>query len=295
MKDFKAQDTWMVFKIMGEFVDGFETLRRLGPAVSFFGGARFTESDPEYRLAMEIAERVARAGYAIITGGGPGAMEAANRGAVAAGARSVGLNIKLPFEQGPNPFAKIRIDFDYFFARKVMFIRYAQAYICLPGGYGTLDEATEALTLIQTAKIRNFPVILVGREFWKGFVDWIDDTLVARGTISEDDAKIYSLVDTADEVLEIIHKSRDRARRNARHARSARTAAPVIQPRENTGPRERSSNGEEKIETETEFAKVVEKVVDRAVSKAVQSAKKPAPAGGVLGNVRRPRRRRRGA
>jgi uncharacterized protein (TIGR00730 family) len=133
MKDFRAQDTWMVFKIMGEFVEGFETLRRLGPAVSIFGGARFTEEDPEYQLAMDIAKRVARAGYAIITGGGPGVMEAANRGAVEAGARSVGLNIKLPFEQGANPFAKIRIDFDYFFARKVMFIRYAQAYICLPG------------------------------------------------------------------------------------------------------------------------------------------------------------------
>src|SRR5262245_58854801 len=245
MKDFRAQDTWMVFKIMGEFVEGFETLRRLGPAVSIFGGARFTEEDPEYKLAMEIAKRVAHAGYAIITGGGPGIMEAANRGAVEAGARSVGLNIKLPFEQGPNPFAKIRIDFDYFFARKVMYIRYAQAYICLPGGYGTLDEATEALTLIQTAKIRNFPVILVGRDFWKGIVGWIEGTLVKRGTISPEDAKIYSVVDTPDEVLEIIQKSRNRARKNARHRRGARAAAamPHIQPAEDTGPRE-PSNGE---------------------------------------------------
>jgi uncharacterized protein (TIGR00730 family) len=184
MKDFKTQDTWMVFKIMGEFVEGFEELRRLGPAVSIFGGARFPEDAPEYQLALEIAERLASAGYAIITGGGPGCMEAANRGAVMAGARSVGLGIKLPFEQGMNAFATTKLDFDYFFARKVMFIRYAQAYVCLPGGFGTLDEAFEALTLIQTAKIRNFPVILVGRKFWAGLIAWIDSTLVTLGTIS---------------------------------------------------------------------------------------------------------------
>jgi uncharacterized protein (TIGR00730 family) len=280
----------MVFKIMGEFVDGFETLRRLGPAVSIFGGARFTEGDPEYKLALDIAERLARAGYAIITGGGPGAMEAANRGAVLAGGRSVGLNIKLPFEQGPNPFAEVKIDFDYFFARKVMFIRYAQAYVCLPGGYGTLDEASEALTLIQTAKIRNFPVILVGREFWKGFVGWIEGTLLSRGTIGPDDAKIYSVVDTADEVLEIILKSRDRARRTARHRRAAR---PTIETRTDTGPRERA-NGEESLETPEDVQKVVEEAVGRAVTKAVKSAK-GAPPAGALANVRRPRRRRRRA
>ena len=239
MKDFRSQDTWMVFKIMGEFVEGFETLRRLGPAVSIFGGARFTEKAPEYRLALDIAERIARAGYGIITGGGPGVMEAANRGAVLAGARSVGLNIKLPFEQGANAFATTKIDFDYFFARKVMFIRYAQAYICLPGGYGTLDEVFEALTLIQTAKIRNFPVILVGRKFWKGLLDWIDSTLLGLGTISPEDRKIYSVVDTADEVLEIILKSRDRARRLSRKAAGHPAGDPAARGHGPAGPLER--------------------------------------------------------
>jgi uncharacterized protein (TIGR00730 family) len=293
MKDFKSQDTWMVFKIMGEFVDGFETLRRLGPAVSIFGGARFKEGSPEYKLAEEIAGKVAGAGYAIITGGGPGVMEAANKGAIAAGARSVGLNIKLPFEQGSNQYANVKIDFDYFFARKVMFIRYAQAYVCLPGGFGTLDEATEALTLIQTAKIRNFPVILVGRSFWKGLVAWIEDTLLRLGTISPEDTRLYSVVDTADEVVEIIQKTRDKARRHARGTRAERAAAvPVIQPREDTGPRERT-NGDEKMPTE--FAAVVERAVDRALTKAAHSGKKLPAAGSVLGNVRRPRGRRRRA
>lgn len=292
MKDFKSQDTWMVFKIMGEFVEGFETLRRLGPAVSIFGGARFTKAAPEYELAREIARRVARAGYGIITGGGPGCMEAANQGAVEAGARSVGLGIKLPFEQGMNAFATTTLDFDYFFARKVMFIRYAQAYICLPGGYGTLDEVFEALTLIQTAKIRNFPVILVGRTFWKGLLDWVDSTLIAAGTISPEDRRIYTVVDTADEVLDVILKSRDRARRNARHRPAERHA---IETREDTGPRERSANGEEKLETAADVEKVVQKAVGRAVTKAVQSAKLAPPGAGTLANVRRPRQRRRRA
>jgi uncharacterized protein (TIGR00730 family) len=291
MKDFKSQDTWMVFKIMGEFVDGFETLRRLGPAVSIFGGARFGADAAECKLAMAIAERVARAGYGIITGGGPGVMEAANKGAVNAGARSVGLNIKLPFEQGANQYAITKIDFDYFFARKVMFIRYAQAYICLPGGYGTLDEVFEALTLIQTAKIRNFPVILVGRKFWQGLIDWMQSTLLSLGTISTEDMKIYSVVDTADEVLEVILKSRDRARR---HARGRDSAKPAIQPREDTGPRERS-NGEEKLEVSADVAKVVEEAVDRAVTKVVQGKRMSGPAPGTLANVRRPRQRRRRA
>jgi uncharacterized protein (TIGR00730 family) len=291
MKDFRSQDTWMVFKIMGEFVDGFETLRRLGPAVSIFGGARFPQDAPECKLAQEIAERMARAGYGIITGGGPGVMEAANKGAVNAGARSVGLNIKLPFEQGANQYAVTKLDFDYFFARKVMFIRYAQAYICLPGGYGTLDEVFEALTLIQTAKIRNFPVILVGRKFWKGLLDWIDSTLLSLGTISAEDKKIYTVVDSADEVLEVILKSRDRARRNAKGKGRAK---PAIQPQENTGPRERS-NGEEKLEVSENVAKVVEEAVDRAFTKAAQSKNLASPAPGTLANVRRPRQRRRRA
>jgi uncharacterized protein (TIGR00730 family) len=209
MKDLKGRDTWMVFKIMGEFVEGFETLRELGPAVSIFGGARFRPEDAYYRLAVDVAERVAQAGYAVITGGGPGIMEAANRGAALAGAKSVGLTIKLPMEQGANPFVNIKVDFDYFFARKVMFMRYAQAYVCLPGGFGTLDEVSEALTLIQTAKIRNFPVILVGRSFWKGFVDWIRATLIPARTINPDDLDLFQVVDTPDEVVAIIRKSRD--------------------------------------------------------------------------------------
>jgi uncharacterized protein (TIGR00730 family) len=290
MKDFRAQDTWMVFKIMGEFVEGFEMLRRLGPAVSIFGGARFKNDAPECKLALEIAERVGRAGFGVITGGGPGVMEAANRGAVNAGARSVGLNIKLPFEQGANPYAVTKIDFDYFFARKVMFIRYAQAYICLPGGYGTLDEAFEALTLIQTAKIRHFPVILVGRKFWKGLLDWMESTLLPLGTISPGDRNLYSVVDTADEVLDIILKSRDKARRNAGKVRAKRQ----IEVREGTGPRERS-NGDDKLEMPAEVAQAVEDAVDRAVTKVVQSQKIAGPAPGTLANVRRPRQRRRRA
>ncbi len=241
MKDFRSHDTWMVFKIMGEFVEGFETLRRLGPAVSIFGGARFGETDPHYRMAVDIAERVARAGYAIITGGGPGVMEAANRGASLAGAKSVGLNIKLPFEQGANKFANTKVEFDYFFARKVMFIRYAQAYICLPGGFGTLDEVFEALTLIQTAKIRNFPVILVGRTFWRGLLDWIDSTLVPLKTISPDDRAIYTVVDTAEEVLEVIRQSRMRTRRELRRGGSDREIRPGLE----TGPREPTNGSAE--------------------------------------------------
>jgi uncharacterized protein (TIGR00730 family) len=297
MKDFKSQDTWMVFKIMGEFVEGFETLRRLGPAVSIFGGARFPQDAPEYALAREIAGRLARAGYGIITGGGPGCMEAANRGALEAGARSVGLGIKLPFEQGMNHYATTKLDFDYFFARKVMFIRYAQAYICLPGGYGTLDEVFEALTLIQTAKIRNFPVILVGRKFWSGLLHWIDTTLISLGTISPDDRKIYTVVDTAEEVLSVILKSRDRARRNARHRRVARGVGetrPPIETREDTGPREQSSNGDDKLEFAGDVEKIAEKAAILAVTKAVQSVKLP-PRAGTLANVRRPRQRRRRA
>jgi len=211
MKDLVGRDTWMVFKIMGEFVEGFETLRDLGPAVSIFGGARFRPEDPTYQLAVDVAERVARAGFSVITGGGPGVMEAANRGAALAGAKSVGLNIKLPFEQAGNPFANVKVDFDYFFARKVMFMRYAQAYVCLPGGFGTLDEVSEALTLIQTAKIRNFPVILVGREFWKGFTEWVANVMVPLNTVSPQDLNLFQTVDTPDEVVEIIQKSREKS------------------------------------------------------------------------------------
>ena len=211
MKDLKSSDTWMVFKIMGEFVEGFETLRTLGPAVSVFGGSRFTEDSPYYTLGVEVGRKLAKAGFAVITGGGPGIMEAGCKGAAGEGGEAVGLNIKLPFEQDANTFSTIKVDFDYFFARKVMFMRYAQAYVVLPGGFGTMDEFFEALTLIQTNKIRNFPVVLVGSDFWGGLLDWMGDRMVALGTISSDDRHIYSVVDTADEVLEVVQQGVSRA------------------------------------------------------------------------------------
>ncbi len=211
MKDFKTEDTWMVFKILGEFVDGFETLRKLGPAVSMFGGARFPEDSREYRLALEVAEALAREGYAVITGGGPGIMEAANRGAAMADAPSVGLLIELPWETSANPFVNVQVDFDYFFARKVMFMRYAQAYVVMPGGFGTLDEMFEALTLIQTAKIKNFPVILVDSPFWAGLISWIKDTLLVRKTISEKDLVLWKMADSAEEVVAILREARAKA------------------------------------------------------------------------------------
>jgi uncharacterized protein (TIGR00730 family) len=233
MKDLKSRDTWMVFKIMGEFVEGFETLRDLGPAVSIFGGARFKAGDPEYQLAVDVAERLAQEGYAVITGGGPGIMEAANRGAALAGAKSVGLNIKLPHEQGGNPFVNVKVDFDYFFARKVMFMRYAQAYVCLPGGFGTLDEVSEALTLIQTAKIRNFPVVLVGRSFWKGLVAWIKNTMIPAKTISPADLALFTLVDTPDEAVEAVRKGHAEfeKRRTEREDPDETASAPPPPPR----------------------------------------------------------------
>lgn len=231
MKDLKGRDTWMVFKIMGEFVEGFETLRDLGPAVSIFGGARFKSGDPCYQLAVDVAERLALAGYSVITGGGPGIMEAANRGAALAGAKSVGLNIKLPHEQGCNPFCNVKVDFDYFFARKVMFMRYAQAYVCLPGGFGTLDEVSEALTLIQTAKIRNFPVVLVGRKFWAGLVDWIKTTMIQYKTISPDDLDRFVVVDHPDEVVQAVQRGDSAGKGAVRPkkavARPAAKAAPT--------------------------------------------------------------------
>ena len=256
MKDFKTEDTWMVFKILGEFVDGFETLRKLGPAVSIFGGARFPEDSREYRLGLEVAEALAREGWAVITGGGPGIMEAANRGAAMAGAPSVGLLIELPWETQANPFVNIEVDFDYFFARKVMFMRYAQAYVVLPGGFGTLDELFEALTLIQTAKIRNFPVVLVDSTFWKGLIDWIRETMLARKTISDKDMFLWKIADSAEEVVAIVKEARRKAEAEDRDgiasgregldgddrelpvakSRPPRSAAPTVLPETPGGP-----------------------------------------------------------
>jgi len=204
MQDLKAKDTWMVFRIIGEFVEGFDTLRDVGPAVSVFGSARLQPGDRYYDLAVEIGRELAKDGWAVITGGGPGIMEAASKGAAEAGGTAVGLNIKLPFEESSNGFSTLSVDFDYFFARKVMFIRYAQAYVVLPGGFGTLDELTEALTLIQTNKISNFPVVLVGTAFWRGWLEWARTSLVDLGTIDSADLDRMQLADSADEVLDLV-------------------------------------------------------------------------------------------
>lgn len=203
----KTNDSWGIFKIMGEFVSGYEKLSKIGPCVSIFGSARTKPDDKYYQLAENIAKKLADHGYGVITGGGPGIMEAGNKGAYNAGGTSVGLNIVLPFEQHDNPYIDRdkSIDFDYFFVRKVMFVKYSQGFVVMPGGFGTLDEFFEALTLIQTKKIGKFPIILVGTDFWGGLVDWIKDTLLKDyGNISPDDLHLVDLVDTEDEVLDIL-------------------------------------------------------------------------------------------
>ena len=204
--EIKTNDSWAIFKIMGEFVNGFEKMSRIGPCVSIFGSARVREGHPYYDLAVKISQKIAEAGYGVITGGGPGIMEAGNKGANLAGGTSVGLNIDLPFEQHDNPYIDDdkSLDFDYFFVRKVMFVKYSQGFVVMPGGFGTLDEFFEALTLIQTHKIHTFPIILVGTDFWKGLMEWIKDTLVEAGNISPKDLDLIKLVDTEDEVVEII-------------------------------------------------------------------------------------------
>ncbi len=208
MDDFKSHDTWMVFKIMGEFVEGFETLRLIRPAVSIFGSNRLRRQSAYYRMGVRVGELLAREGFSVITGGGPGLMEAANRGARKGQgkgpARSVGLNIRLPREQAPNPYADVRIDFDYFFARKVMFARYAAGYVVLPGGYGTMDEFFEALTLIQTHKMIHFPIVLMGRDYWKGLTQWLKRTAVREGTIAARDLTLFEQTDDPAEAVRII-------------------------------------------------------------------------------------------
>ena len=205
---FNAGDSWRLFRIMSEFVDGFDTLSGIqGPAVSFFGSARTPEDDPYYQLTVEIAAELVRQGYAIITGGGPGIMEAANKGAAEAGGHSIGLNINLPFEQEPNIFTNLPLSFKYFFVRKVMFIKYAQAFICMPGGFGTLDEAFEALTLIQTRRIKPFPVILVGSDYWSGLLDWIKDKMLAADRVHDDDITIINVLDDPQEIVSHIKKN----------------------------------------------------------------------------------------
>ncbi|WP_299536982.1 TIGR00730 family Rossman fold protein [Ulvibacterium sp.] len=204
--EIKTNDSWAIFKIMGEFVGGFEKMSAIGPCVSIFGSARTKEDGKYYQLAVDIAKSIAEAGYGIITGGGPGIMEAGNRGAHLAGGTSVGLNIDLPFEQHDNPYIDDdkSLDFDYFFVRKVMFVKYSQGFVVMPGGFGTLDELFEAITLIQTHKIAGFPIILVGSDFWKGLLEWIKNTVLELGNISATDLDLIRIVDTKEEVVEII-------------------------------------------------------------------------------------------
>jgi uncharacterized protein (TIGR00730 family) len=199
-------DEQRIERMRDELEMGFRALSRASAhrAVSIFGSARVTEGRPEYELARETARRLGEVGFTIITGGGPGVMEAANRGAQEAGACSVGLNIELPFEQGPNPYLDLSLDFHYFFTRKIMFVRYASGFVVLPGGFGTLDELFEALTLVQTHKIHPFPIILVGRDFWRGLIDWIRQRLAGDGMIDRDDLLLMHIVDDPDEVVELM-------------------------------------------------------------------------------------------
>jgi uncharacterized protein (TIGR00730 family) len=204
--EIKTNDSWQIFKIMSEFVDGFEKMSKIGPCVSIFGSARTSPDDKYYKMADEIANRLTQEGFGIISGGGPGIMEAANKGAKEGGGKSVGLNIDLPFEQSHNPYIdndKL-ITFDYFFVRKLMFVKYAQGFIVMPGGFGTLDEFFESLTLIQTQKIGRFPIVLVGKSFWGGLLDWIKATMLKEGTISEKDLDLFYLVDTTDEAVSCV-------------------------------------------------------------------------------------------
>jgi len=204
--DIRLGESWRLFKILGEFVDGVEALHELGPAVSIFGSARTQPDNPVYDHARRIAAAFAQSGFSIITGGGGGVMEAANKGAADAGGNSVGLNIKLPFEQKPNDFANIQVEFKYFFIRKVMFIKYAAAYIGLPGGFGTLDEIFEVITLIQTQRIKPFPIILAGSEYWSGLLDWIRARLLDGGTISPGDMDIIQVIDDPEEMVNVVKK-----------------------------------------------------------------------------------------
>jgi uncharacterized protein (TIGR00730 family) len=211
-------DSWRVFRIIAEFVDGFETMTSLGPSVSIFGSARIKPGSPDYNLGIEVAKEVSKKGFAIITGGGPGIMEAANKGAQLANGASCGLSIDLPFESEANMFIdpKYNLRFRYFFIRKVMFIRYAQGYVFLPGGFGTLDELFEALTLIQTKKIHPFPIFLMGKSYWEGLIDWMKGTMMGKECISPEDLELIHLIDDPVEVANMIerHYQRDRAERN---------------------------------------------------------------------------------
>jgi uncharacterized protein (TIGR00730 family) len=224
VEDLTGKETWRVFRIMSEFVEGFESLGNVGPAISIFGSARTRKNDPYYRLTVEVAEKIARRGFAIISGGGPGIMEAANRGAKKGKGLSIGLNIQLPQEQKPNDFQDVSLHFRHFFARKVMFVKYASGYVIMPGGFGTMDEFFEALTLIQTGKIRRFPVVMMGRKYWGGLLDWVGGAMVDEGTISREDLSLFHLTDDADEAVAHIirfHRESQRFEGTERRRRSS--------------------------------------------------------------------------
>ena len=206
MEDLAKSDTWRVFRIMAELVEGFEALNNIGPAVTIFGSARLKPGSPYYNKCLKVSEHLAKDGFAVISGGGPGIMEAANKGAQNANGTSVGLNIELPMEQTSNNFQDIQVDFRYFFVRKLMFVKYAVAYVIFPGGFGTMDELFEALTLIQTKKIRSFPVVLVGKDYWQGMIDWMKNSLLDMGAINAEDIDLMHIVDEPEEVCAIINK-----------------------------------------------------------------------------------------
>lgn len=201
-----VNESWRVFRIMAEFVEGIETLSSVENAVTIFGSARAKQEDIDYRRTEKLAKLLVQEKFNVITGGGPGIMEAANKGAAKAGGKSVGLNIKLPFEQKPNPYANIHLDYKYFFVRKVMFVKYAVAYVIMPGGFGTMDELFEALTLIQTKKIKSFPLILMGSEYWKGLIDWLKERMLAEGKILPADMDLIQIVDEPEDVVKLIKK-----------------------------------------------------------------------------------------
>lgn len=200
------EESWRIFRIMAEFVEGIEALSEVDNAVTIFGSSRVQRDDSYYKKAEYLARRLAEEGFSVITGGGPGIMEAVNKGAAEAGGKSVGMNIRLPFEQKPNPYANISIDYRYFFIRKVMFVKCAMAYVVLPGGFGTLDELFEALTLIQTRRIKSFPVVLMGSEFWRGMIEWLKGTLLREGKIGHSDLDFIQIIDEPDEVVKYIKK-----------------------------------------------------------------------------------------
>jgi hypothetical protein len=205
--DFTLKDSWRMFRFLAEFVEGFEVMPEVHPAVTIFGSSRAKPESPYYKITVKVARLLVENGFNVISGGGPGIMEAANKGAAEAGGKSVGLHIQLPNEQKPNKYANVRLGFRYFFIRKVMFVKYAVAYIIIPGGFGTLDELFEALTLIQTKRIKYFPVILMDSQFWSGLLDWVKNTLIKENTVSKSDFDIFNVVDTPEEAISIIKRT----------------------------------------------------------------------------------------